>query len=201
MSQQASTAGRGEDYAAIARLMTGWIHRDLGHWDELAALFHPGATIDISWVRGPVEDFIEGSRRMSAGPISSKHLVASPVVDFHGDRAFVETNAVIYMTHADLHLGVEQHSRFLDRVEQIDGRWGIVHRDASYDMGWFTYPFGIELADPVRPELLEGLAPEYAPMAYLNVRMGHPLERPCATRGSALEAAIRARGAEWLAAG
>lgn len=82
---------RDQDQAAIARLMTGWIHRDLGNWDELAALFHPGATIDISWIDGLATDFVEGSKKMGAGPARTKHLITQPVIRFAGDRAFVET--------------------------------------------------------------------------------------------------------------
>src|SRR5438309_10016156 len=37
--------------------MTGWIHRDLGEWDQLRSLFHPDATIDITWFTGKAGDF------------------------------------------------------------------------------------------------------------------------------------------------
>jgi len=44
-----------EDRAEIADLMTGWIHRDLGEWDELRNLFHDDATIEITWSTEPPE--------------------------------------------------------------------------------------------------------------------------------------------------
>ena len=46
-----------EDRLSIADLMTGWIHRDLGEWDQLRSLFHPDATIDITWFTGNAGDF------------------------------------------------------------------------------------------------------------------------------------------------
>ena len=47
-----------EDRLSIADLMTGWIHRDLGEWDQLRSLFHPDATIDITWFTGKAGDFV-----------------------------------------------------------------------------------------------------------------------------------------------
>lgn len=44
---------RTQDRAAITDLMTGWIHRDLGEWDQRRDLFHPGATIEVTWFDGP----------------------------------------------------------------------------------------------------------------------------------------------------
>lgn len=190
--------GRDADRAAITRLMNGWIHCDPGQWDELAALFHPGATIDISWIEGTATQFIEASRT-SRAPLRIKHLIGVPLVTFAGDRAFVETSAVIHMIDDELKLGVVEHNRFLDCVSMADGQWRINHRGTSYDMGWFTCPFGVAAADPVQEDLMVGEPVEYAPMAYLNARHGRPLGRRSATRGSDLEQAIRDRGAQWLA--
>ncbi|MHA6761396.1 nuclear transport factor 2 family protein [Streptacidiphilus sp. PAMC 29251] len=52
-----------EDCAAIADLMTAWIHRDLSEWDQLRGLFHPGATVEITWFDGLATDFVAGSAR------------------------------------------------------------------------------------------------------------------------------------------
>jgi hypothetical protein len=46
--EQIATQSYLEDRLSIADLMTGWIHRDLGEWDQLRNLFHPDATIDTS---------------------------------------------------------------------------------------------------------------------------------------------------------
>jgi SnoaL-like domain len=46
-----------EDRAEIADLMSGWIHRDLGEWDELRNLFHDDATIEITWFDGTAGEF------------------------------------------------------------------------------------------------------------------------------------------------
>ena len=66
-----------EDRLSIADLVTGWIHRDLGEWDQLRNLFHPDATIDITWFAGKVSDFVDGSMKMGASDFKAKHVIAS----------------------------------------------------------------------------------------------------------------------------
>src|SRR3981081_4640623 len=73
--------------------MTGWIHRDLGDWDQLRNLFHPDATIDITWFAGKASDFVDGSMKMGASDFKAKRVITSPVVTFNADKAIAETNA------------------------------------------------------------------------------------------------------------
>ena len=37
-----------EDRLQITDLITGWIHRDLGQWDQLANLAHPDGTLRVT---------------------------------------------------------------------------------------------------------------------------------------------------------
>ena len=69
-----------QDRQSIADLMTGWMHRDLAEWDELRALFHADGVIEITWFEGKASDFVDGSMRMGASDLRTKHLVAAPVV-------------------------------------------------------------------------------------------------------------------------
>lgn len=193
------------DRLAISDLMTGWINRDLNQWDALGDMFTPDATIEITWFRGLARDFIAGSQRMGAGSLRTKHIITNPVITFsevHPDRAFVETNAAIIAEHADLRLGTQTHNRFLDQVVRCDdGRWRIVHRGSSYDMGGFTYPWGIELATPVDAGAVQQFPVEYASLAYLLQAAGFPVTGTFPTRGSELEADIKRAGHAWLTEG
>jgi SnoaL-like domain len=184
-----------EDRAAIADLMTGWIHRDLGEWDELRALFHPGATIAITWFDGLAGDFVDGSARMGASSLRSKHVIAGPSVTFNGDRALVQTNAMIIAENTALELGCTAHNRFLDQVEKRDGVWRINRRDSSYDMSYFNFPTKVQEIDE---EAVRSFPREYAALAYLLENSGFPVVREFPTRGSALEAEIKAAGVAWL---
>ncbi|WP_328540398.1 nuclear transport factor 2 family protein [Streptomyces sp. NBC_00344] len=184
-----------EDRAAIAGLMTGWIHRDLGEWDLLRGLFHADATIAITWFEGPAHDFVDGSARMGASDLRTKHLVASPSITFRDDRALVETNAMIMAENTALDLGCTAHNRFWDRVEKRDGVWRIVHRQSVYDMSSFTFLARVQDIDE---KAVRRHPREYAALAYLLEASGFPLGRTFPTRGSELEADMKAAGATWL---
>jgi hypothetical protein len=180
---------------SIADLMTGWIYRDLGEWDRLRGLFHPDATIEITWFEGKATDFIDASMRMGASDLRTKHVVASPVVSFNGNKAVVETNAIIVGENVSLGVGCNQHSRFYDLVEKRDGAWKLVRRQCIYDMGAFTYPRGVIELDA---GAIERHPREYASLAYLLEKSGFPVTRVFATKGSEQEAAMKSAARAWL---
>lgn len=187
------------DRQQLNDLVNGWIHRDLGEWAQLRDLFHPDGTIEITWFEGLASDFVDGSMRMGASDLRTKHLITLPRITFNadGNKATLETNAVIIAENVKLNIGCECHNRFFDLAEKRDGVWKLFHRQSIYDMGTFTFPQGwvdIALKDVVR------YPREYAPLAYLLEKSGFPLGRVFATRGSELEAKMKAEGQRWLAA-
>jgi hypothetical protein len=184
-----------EDRAAITDLMTGWIHRDLGEWDQLRGLFHPDATIAITWFDGLATDFVDGSARMGASDLRTKHLITNPSISFRGDRALVQTNAVIMGENTALDLGCTAHNRFWDRVDKRDGVWRIAQRESSYDMSSFSFLVGVQDIDE---EAVRRYPREYAALAYLLEKSGFPIVREFPTRGSDLEAEMKAAGSAWL---
>jgi hypothetical protein len=186
-----------EDRLSIADLMTGWIHRDLGEWDQLRNLFHPDATIDITWFEGKATDFVDGSMKMGASDFKAKHVVTSPLVTFNGDKAIAETNAIVVCDNAVLGLGCEGHARFYDRVEKRHGVWKIVDRRAIYDICTFIFPRGFVELDTLA---VQKYPREYAPLAYLLEKSGFPVNRVYPTKGSDLEKTLKAKGQSWLRA-
>lgn len=185
------------DRQQLNDLMNGWIHRDLGEWAQLRNLFHPDGTIEITWFEGLAGDFVNGSMRMGASDLRTKHLIASPRVTFNaaGNKALLETNAIIIAENVKLNLGCESHNRFYDLAEKRDGDWKLFHRQSIYDMGTFTFPQGIVEIDPAT---VAKYPREYAALAYLLEKSGFPLGREFATRGSKLEADMKAAGQHWL---
>ena len=186
-----------EDRQSIADLMTGWIHRDLAEWDKLRELFHPDATIEISWFEGPASDFVDGSMRMGKSDFGTKHFISAPVVTFNGDKALAETNAVVIGENVRLDLGVSAHARFYDQVEKRNGVWKILNRQGIYDFSYFNFPQGVVEIDR---EIVKKYPREYAALAYLLEMSGFPVKRVFATKGSNLEKAMKAAGQAWLAA-
>jgi SnoaL-like domain len=186
-----------EDRLSIADLMTGWMHRDLGEWDQLRNIFHPDATIEITWFAGKASDFVDGSMKMGASDFKDKHVVTSPVVTFNGDKAIAETNAILAGDNAVLGVGCEEHARFYDRVEKRDGVWKIADRKAIYDISTFTFPTGFVELDK---RAVQKYPREYAPLAYILEKSGFPVTGVYPTKGSALEKTIKADGQTWLRA-
>ncbi|WP_428956663.1 nuclear transport factor 2 family protein [Streptomyces sp. cg35] len=188
-----------QDRQDIADLMTGWIHRDLGQWDRLRELFHPGARIEITWFEGAASDFVDASARMATTDLRTKHLITAPSVTFSADgiRAVSETNAVIVAENSTLDLGCNGHNRFIDRIERRDGVWRIVDRKSVYDFATFTFPAGIVEIDA---EVVAKYPREYGALAYVLDRSGFPVERTFATQGSELERDIKESAFAWLGA-
>jgi hypothetical protein len=186
-----------DDRQQITDLMTGWIHRDLAQWDAMRALFHPEGTIEITWFEGLFSEFVDASAKMGVSALKTKHLIGAPVVAFNGDKALVETNAMIVGENIELGLGCSVHNRFYDRVEKRDGLWKIVHRQSVYDMGGFVFPQGLVEIDK---SVSKKYPREYAALAYVLEKSGFPVNRVFATRGSELEKKMKEEGQAWLAA-
>lgn len=184
-----------DDRFQIADLINGWIYRDLGQWEQLRNLFHPDGVIEITWFEGLFSDFIDGSMRMGSSDFKTKHLIGAPVITFKGNKAIVETNAVIIGENVKLNLGCSVHNRFYDLAEKRDGVWKLLKRQSVYDMGTFNFPLGLVEIDRA---LSEKYPREYAALAYLLEKSGFPVKRIFATRGSELEKTMKAEGQAWL---
>lgn len=184
-----------QDQQDIADLMNGWIHRDLSQWDQLLELFHDDGTIEVTWFEGIFSQFVEGSKKMGGSDLVTKHLIASPVITFNGNRAIAETNAMIVGENVKLGIGCSNHNRFYDLIEKRDGVWRIVKRQSVYDMGTFTFPKGLVEIDQ---SIVAKYPREYAPLAYLLEQSGFPVKRIFATKFSQLEKEMKAEGLAWL---
>ena len=73
--------------------------RDHGDWDTLRDSYHPDGTITVSWHSGPVDEFIERSKKMKVnqGPQEfTKHVNANQRVRLNGDRAIIEYDVILH---------------------------------------------------------------------------------------------------------
>ena len=75
-----------DDVLAITQTVAKFAFRDQGRWDELRGLFHPNASIAVTWYSGPIEGFIERSAQMAAagGSVTSKHWTALQGLQLRG---------------------------------------------------------------------------------------------------------------------
>jgi len=148
-------------------------------------------------VRGNFSEFVDSSMRMGSSDLRTKHLIGTPVVTLSGDKAVVETNAMIAGENVRIDLGCSVHNRFFDLAEKRDGRWKLLKRQSVYDMGTFTFPQGLVGIDHAVVKRYPG---EHAPLAYVLEKSGFTVERVFATRGSGLDKSMKVDANAWLAA-
>jgi hypothetical protein len=194
-----------DDVIAITQNIAKFVFRDQGRWDELRNLFHPNASISVTWYSGPIEGFIERSAKMAAASRSttSKHWIGASRVTVEGNRAFSDTDvATLARTKVGpIEVDVTSYLRFFDRFERRgDGIWRIASRTAIYEK---------DRIDPVRPSLLYPLVYRLAgfncfPRSYRHlaaalVRNGQDLAKPTIETGTRDEAELWRDAKIWLA--
>jgi hypothetical protein len=183
------------DKLEITDLMNGWMFRDKADWAKLSELFHEDGTIEVTWFEGAFTEFIEASRRMGASALKTKHFVGNPLVDFAGDKAIAETNAIIICDNATAGIGCNAHARLYDQLERRDGKWKILKRRCFYDMGNLASTPGAAAIDSAT---FNRFPREYAALAYVLEISGFPVNRVFPTRNSEIELAIKEQAQRWL---
>ncbi len=178
--------------------------RDNGEWDRLRDCFEPDADIDISWFRGGIEDFIDGSRRSLAARRdgeTSKHWIGKSRCWVRGDKAVVQTDAVVMSRgYLDDHLfDFLSYGQAHDRMVFREGRWRIVKWNGVYEK---------DRMDAVHPHLVPAdfyrsldVSDYPASCAFLCLRLarrGHTISRSIISAGSPEEDALIAASRAWL---
>jgi len=189
------------DKSACAELVQAWgFARDQGRWDDLAAIFHPGGEIAVSWFRGPYTEFVAHCRRNYGSGILAKHLLWPARVTVNGARAVSETNVAILVrqTIEGVATDLTSHGRFLDRLEKRSD-WRMVERATVYEK---------DRLDPVEPsaafdKLMAGAdAAKYpVPYRYMGYRVhaaGRTLAEPVHYDGRPETEELKRRYAAWL---
>lgn len=190
------------DKAACAEVIQAWgFARDQGRWDDLAAIFHPGGEIAVSWFRGPYQEFVARCRQNYGRGSEAKHLLWPARVTVNGVRATSETNVTILVrqTIDGVPTDLTSYGRFLDRLEKRDGSWRIVERATVYEK---------DRLDPVEPSpafaamMAKSDAAKYPAqyryMAYRVHAAGRTLAEPVHYDGRPETEALKSRYAEWL---
>ncbi len=190
----------------IADLLTRWGHaRDAGDWQTLAACFHDDAMIHLSWMSGPAEDFLAGSKLMAANKkpgAHTKHQIVGSWILVNRARAFARCHVNLF-SRAEIdgyEFDFQAWFRFLDRLERRDGAWRIVERTAVYEK---------DRMDPVVPGSvpdsyfagldLSPFPPQIRFLSYRHSRTGN-VSAPDQIFASSDEAAALQRACEdWLA--
>lgn len=180
--------------------------RDLGEWDLLASVFHPGATVHVSWFKGPASDFVAKSAEAAKTrrpEEHGKHWLGNMRTAIRGARAVQETDVQILLREYldDVLFDYTGYARFFDLFEKREGRWKICSMTCIYEKDRF---------DPVVPGSVPASFFKELPLsgmesgfAFMRLRFAKRKRQgvPVVIAGSPEERALRAEGERWLVSG
>jgi hypothetical protein len=182
-------------------------YRDIKNWQSLLESYVPAAPVRTTWFEGPIEKFVEASRRkMSAiGAIVSapKHWIFPTLLEMNGDRALVESMAAIFdrLTFDGVEFDIFQYCRFVSRVARTETGWRLASFEGIYQRDHIRSVNPAELP-PVDWELVKTLRPSYRFLAFTQLRRGYKVNSELLgdDRPDLVEA-FYAQEREWLNSG
>lgn len=190
-----------EDIAYITQLVVRERDsRDMGFWNRMLDCFHPDALIDISWIRGNAQQFVEGSKDMAARGMKAVHRLGPIQVVLHEDRAIATLSGIIEIPAEleDKQFILSAYGQFLYRVERRHGEWKLGSFEAIYQRDQLT---PLVLGDTVRmPQaLFERFRPSYRNLSWSLHLKGYAvnMDLPGTDRPESVRA-IYVRLYQWL---
>ena len=178
--------------------------RDQRRFEVMAACFHRDAYVRTSWYDGTGGDaYVAATRKWMSNTGNSKHWVFPAFAQVHGDRATVESPAMIF-NRARLE-GVEVDfkvfCRFFSRAVRQEGAWQL----ASFHVLFERDEMAPVLASdplPVDRTLLDTMRPSYKFLSYIQLSRGITVNQDLLGDDRPDELASFHAGEErWLAAG
>lgn len=152
--------------------------RDQHRFDAMSECFHPDAYIRTSWYDGRGgQAYVDASRtameRATNNKGSSKHWVFPAVADVKGDRATVESPAMIFNRVALEGVEVDFHvfCRFFSRAVREEGAWRLLSFEVLFERDVLK-PVNPEETAPIDWVHLSTLRPSYKFLAYLQSKRG-----------------------------
>ncbi|KAF9884525.1 hypothetical protein FE257_001713 [Aspergillus nanangensis] len=113
-------------------------YRDTCQWAKLRNCYHADSSktrIQITWYQGDIDGFVTGSERMSAGGTAAVHTIYPVEIHVNGNKAFTESTGSISIRfqHEGCTYDCVSFTRFISRLEAVNGEWKLLTLDAIYD--------------------------------------------------------------------
>lgn len=147
--------------------------RDQRHWAVMRACFHDDAHIRSSWYDGGADDYIPGTQRLMEYSPNSKHWVFPAFIRVNGDRATVESPAMIFNrillegVEVDFHV----YCRFFSRVVREAGVWKLMSFEVIFERDTMHCVNAAQTL-PVDWAVLAGYRPSYRFLTYAQEMRG-----------------------------
>lgn len=148
--------------------------RDQRRFDVMSACFHRDAHVRTSWydARGG-EAYVEATRKWMNATGNSKHWVFPAFAQVKGDRATVESPAMIFNRARPDGVEVDVHvfCRFFSRAVRQMGTWKLMSFEVLFERDVMKPVNPSELL-PVDWALLATLRPSYKFLTYIQLKRG-----------------------------
>ncbi|MDQ6696924.1 MAG: nuclear transport factor 2 family protein [Actinomycetota bacterium] len=109
---------------------------DRGDWELVRACYHADAHDDHGLYQGDLDGLLEFLQALAEQLVSTTHHLGNQLIELDGDHAQAETSCLGWYRRLDrtgAERSVTQGLRYLDRMEQRDGRWAITERVVVLD--------------------------------------------------------------------
>lgn len=152
--------------------------RDRQDFATMRDCFHSEAVIRTSWFsRGSADEYVEATReRMKKHP-SSRHWIFPAGVEISGDRATVESPAMIFdrIRLEGVEVDFYVFCRFFSRVERREGIWRLSSFEVLFERDVLA---SVNPAEPlpIDWERLGAYRPSYRFLGYIQEIRGHTLD-------------------------
>ena len=193
-----------DDVQQIRDLIERWaVYRDAFLWDKLRPIWTDDGKMNATWSEGTADEFIERNKKglKNGLDVYILHTLGGIAVEVEGDRAVSMAKVLIHQRAIidGVLCDVLCNARHYDLWQKANKQWKLASRNAILDK---------DRLDPVIPgetialdqEILNRFPMEYQHLAYMQTKLGYPVNPDCArlSGGKALEK-LYARGEAWLA--
>lgn len=148
--------------------------RDQRRFDVMRDCFHDDAYVRTSWYDGHGgEAYVEATRTWMSKAGNSKHWVFPAYARISGDKATVESPAMIFNRAMLDGIEIDFHvfCRFFSRAVRVDGAWKLLSFEVLFERDIMRTVNDSE-ALPIDWAVLKTLRPSYCFLAYMQLSRG-----------------------------
>lgn len=148
--------------------------RDQRRFDVMRDCFHPDAYVRTSWYDGHGgEAYVEATRKLMGRTGGGKHWVFPAFAQIAGDRATVESPAMIF---SRVDLGTMEADffvfcRFFSRAVRVEGNWRLMSFEVLFERDVMK-PVNPSDVMPIDWAAIASLRPSYRFLAYVQSLRG-----------------------------
>ena len=148
--------------------------RDQRDWTTMRDCFHDDANIRTSWFDGGADAYVAATRQRMERTSNGKHWVFPAGLSISGDRATVESPALIFdrLQLDGVEVDVQVYCRFFSRVLRGEGTWRLRSFEVLFERDVMR---AVNPAQPLPVDwaVLAGYRPSYRFLTYVQESRGN----------------------------